>query len=200
MLFDPSSSFSSLRENIDFLREIVGDGCAGATFCRMLPYGGTPIRDQLARDGRLRGDLTHPDYEFLDSRLNDYYRLLSQSVRPWIHDEGVSYQLNYAGDELETILRLVPAARGAHRYRSALRALTAASNERLFQLVAQSSIAFEHGDRSHLDPSPVRDECEDILTRLVDMRNAFIADNLGLLTEATTPDCAGGPVMAPQIH
>jgi anaerobic magnesium-protoporphyrin IX monomethyl ester cyclase len=200
MLFDPSSSFSSVRENIDFLREIVGDGCAGATFCRMLPYGGTPIRDQLARDGRLRGDLTHPDYEFLDPRLNDYYRLLSQTVRPWIHDEGVSYQLNYAGDELETILRLVSAARGAHRYRSALRSLTAASNERLFQLVEQSSIAFEHGDRSHLDPSLVRDECEDILTRLVDMRNAFIADNLDFLTEGTTPDCAGGPVMAPQIH
>jgi len=61
MLFDPSSSFESIRENVKFLRAIVGDGSAAGTFSRMLPYGGTPIRDRLQREGRLRGDLTHPD-------------------------------------------------------------------------------------------------------------------------------------------
>jgi len=66
MLFDPSSSFESVRENIGFLRQIVGDGSAAAVFSRMLPYGGTPIRDQLEKEGRLRGDLTRPDYVFLD--------------------------------------------------------------------------------------------------------------------------------------
>ena len=80
MLFDPSSTFESVRQNIGFLRRIVGDGSAGALFCRMLPYGGTPIRDQLAREGRLRGDVTHPDYDFLDLRLNDYHRLLDAAV------------------------------------------------------------------------------------------------------------------------
>jgi anaerobic magnesium-protoporphyrin IX monomethyl ester cyclase len=69
MLFDPSSSFESIRENIKFLRAMVGDGSAAATFSRMLPYGGTPIRDRLQREGRLRGDLTHPDYVFLDLRI-----------------------------------------------------------------------------------------------------------------------------------
>ena len=60
MLFDPSSTFESVRENIEFLRKIVGDGSAAAVFSRMLPYGGTPIRDQLRQEGRLRGDITHP--------------------------------------------------------------------------------------------------------------------------------------------
>ena len=55
---------------------MVGDGRAAATFCRMLPYGGTPIRDTLRKEGRLRGDLTHLDYDFLDVRLNEYHRLL----------------------------------------------------------------------------------------------------------------------------
>src|SRR4029077_18998938 len=73
MLFDPSSSFESVRQNINFLRQIVGDGSTAANFCRMLPYGGTPIRDLLQKEGRLRGDLTHPDYEFLDVRLNEYH-------------------------------------------------------------------------------------------------------------------------------
>jgi hypothetical protein len=58
-------------ENLRFLRKMVGDGSAGATFSRMLPYGGTPIRDQLQKEGRLRGDITRPDYVFLDPRIND---------------------------------------------------------------------------------------------------------------------------------
>jgi radical SAM superfamily enzyme YgiQ (UPF0313 family) len=51
MLFDPSSTFESIRQNIGFLRQIVGDGTAAAVFSRMLPYGGTPIRDTLAKEG-----------------------------------------------------------------------------------------------------------------------------------------------------
>jgi anaerobic magnesium-protoporphyrin IX monomethyl ester cyclase len=69
MLFDPSSTFESVRQNVGFLRQIVGDGSAAALFCRMLPYGGTPIRDQLQLEGRLRGNVTHPDYDFLASAI-----------------------------------------------------------------------------------------------------------------------------------
>src|SRR5271169_6677421 len=153
MLFDPSSSFDSIRENIQFLRAIVGDGSAAATFSRMLPYGGTPIRDRLQREGRLRGDLTHPDYVFLDPRINEYHRLLNQTGRPWIHHEGLSYQLNYALDELETVKRLVPGVEGIEAYQIALRALTRECNERLLRLVEESSVAFEAGERSPFNPA-----------------------------------------------
>ena len=200
MLFDPSSSFESVRENTKFLRQIVGDGSAAATFSRMLPYGGTPIRDQLQKEGRPRGDLTHPDYVFLDLRLNDYHRLLSQIVRPWIHGEGLSYQLNYAWDELETVRRLVPGVEGIEAYRDALRSLTKESNEQLFRLVEESSMAFEDGDRSMLSPGAVGCYCETNVARLVELRNRFIADNIYLLRDASRLDCAAGPVIAPQVH
>ena len=200
MLFDPSSSFESVRRNISFLRQIVGDGRAAAVFSRMLPYGGTPIRDRLRKEGRLRGDLTHPSYDFLDLRLNEYHRLLSQTVRPWLHNQGFSYELNYAWDEFETVRRLAPDVQGADDYRTSLRTLTAESNERLFRLVEESSLAFEHGDRSRLDSRTVRDYCEKSRARLLDMRNGFIAENMDLLTETVAPDCADGPVMTPQMH
>ena len=200
MLFDPSSSFESVRQNIKFLRQIVGDGSAAATFSRMLPYGGTPIRDQLQREGRLRGDLTHPDYVFLDVRLNEYHQMLSQIVRPWIHGEGLSYQLNYAWDELETVGRLVPSVEGIDAYRTALRSLTRESNEQLFRLVEESSSAFEAGDRSTLDLGAVRRYCEKTLTRLVGLRNSFISHNIYLLRDAAGDNCSSGPVMAPQVH
>jgi len=200
MLFDPSSSFESIRENIGFLRQIVGDGSAAATFSRMLPYGGTPIRDQLAKEGRLRGDLTHPDYVFLDPRLNEYHRVLSQAVRPWIHGEGLSYQLNYAWDELETVRRLVPGVEGVDLYGNSLRSLTGESNESLFRLVEHSSAAFEAGDTATLDPGAVRGYCETNVARLVALRNEFIAQNIYLLRDASSLDPVDGPVIAPQLH
>jgi hypothetical protein len=43
MLFDPSSTFDSVRENVTFLRQVMNDGSVAATFCKMLPYDGTPI-------------------------------------------------------------------------------------------------------------------------------------------------------------
>jgi anaerobic magnesium-protoporphyrin IX monomethyl ester cyclase len=200
MLFDPSSSFESVRQNINFLRQIVGDGSTAANFCRMLPYGGTPIRDLLQREGRLRGDLTHPDYDFLDLRLNEYHYLLSQAVRPWIHNEGLSHQVSYAWDELETIARLVPTAHGCDSYRAELRALTKDSNEQLFRLVEESSFAFEQGDRTALDPAPVRVYCDRVARQLISLRNSFIAENISLLMNAVSSDCASGPVLTPQIH
>src|SRR5262249_20102209 len=152
MLFDPSSTFESVRENIGFLRRIVGDGSAAATFCRMLPYGGAPIRDLPAKERRGRGDLTRPDYDFLDLRLNQYYRALNRAVRPWIHNQGLSNRMNYAWDEFETIRRLVPEVENTQAYAADLRALVQESNEQLFRLVEESSLAFEQGDRSPLDP------------------------------------------------
>jgi radical SAM superfamily enzyme YgiQ (UPF0313 family) len=200
MLFDPSSTFESVRRNVEFLRQIVGDGNAGAVFSRMLPYGGTPIRERLKQEGRLRGDLTHPDYDFLDLRLNEYHRLLTNAVRPWIHHEGLSYELNYAWDEFEAVRRLAPAVWGAEDYRTKLRSLTAESNERLFKLVEESSLAFEQGDRSQLDHVAIKDYCEQGRARLLTVRNNFIAENIDLLMEAVSPNCASGPVIAPQVH
>lgn len=200
MLFDPSSTFESVRRNVSFLREIVGDGRAAAVFSRMLPYGGTPIRDRLRQEGRLRGDLTHPDYDFLDLRLNEYHRLLTTTVRPWIHHQGLSYELNYAWDEFESVKRLAPAVWGADEYQLALRSLTAESNERLFRLVEESSLAFEQGDRSQLDQAVVKDYCNNARARLLVIRDRFIRENIDLLMETVNPGCATGPVIAPQIH
>lgn len=200
MLFDPSSDFDSVRENIGFLRKIVGDGSAPALFSRMLPYGGTPIRDRLAKEGRLRGDLTYPDYDFLDLRLNEYHALLTRAVRPWIHKEGVAYQISYAWDELETIARLVPNAEGTEAYRRSLRMLTGEGNARLFQLVEDSSRAFEAGDRSLLEPGAVHRFCEGMQARLVELRDEYVSANLDPLAREINYDCSSGPVLMPQVH
>ena len=159
MLFHPSSSFASVRENIGFLRRLAGDRSAAATFSRMQPYGGTPIRDRLAHEGRLRGELTRPDYVFLDPRLNDYHRLLDPGHAAVAARRGTFLSADYALDELDTICRLVPGVR-RRRLPGRPGALTRESNERLFDLVERSSRAFEAGDRSLLDAVGARAYCE----------------------------------------
>jgi anaerobic magnesium-protoporphyrin IX monomethyl ester cyclase len=200
MLFDPSSTFESVRQNIAFLRQMVGDGSAGAVFSRMLPYGGTPIRDLLRDEGRLRGDLTRPDYDFLDLRLNDYHRRLTTTVKPWLRDEGLSYRFNYAIDELATFRRLVPEVRGHEDYSAALRRLAARSNERLFTIVEQSSVAFENGERSPFDPESAVQTCTALDRELTELRNGFVADNVAMLARAASMSCSDGPVISPSVH
>jgi radical SAM superfamily enzyme YgiQ (UPF0313 family) len=200
MLFDPSSTFESVRENLNFLRSITGDGRAAAVFSRMLPYGGTPIRDALKKEGRLRGDLTRPDYVFLDLRLNEFYDLLLPTVRPWIHRQGLTYQLDYAWDEFTTITRLTRGLQGFEEYRNALQALTRAANMSLFQHVEKCLDGFEQGDRSQLTVGPARTHCEAGVKQLLALRNSFIARNVQVLVDEVSADCKSGPVLMPQVH
>src|SRR5260370_11522579 len=147
---DPASTLESLRENLVFLKDVTGDGRAAATFSRMLPYGGTPIREALRNEGRLRGDLTQPDYDFLDLRLNEFYRLLTPTVRPWIHKKGLTYQLDYAWDEYTTVTRLARGLQGAEENREALQSLTKESNGRLLSHVEECLDGVDEGCPSKL--------------------------------------------------
>ena len=199
MLFDPSTTFESIRENLRFLHSLVGDGSAGATFCRMLPYGGTPIRDSLREQGRLRGDVTRPDYDFLDPRLNDYHRLLDAAVGGWIHGDGVSHQLNWAWNEIQVIERVVGHLAGVEEYRRELAALTAASNDELFRFVEETSLAFEAGDAGALTTERTGPMCARLQDDLLQIRNAFVTRHQDRLLEAIAATRVTGPIVSPQI-
>ncbi|HWF78581.1 MAG TPA: radical SAM protein [Caulobacteraceae bacterium] len=73
MLLEPYSTMATVRSNIDFLRQFVGDGWSVAGFCRTLPYAGTALKRQLESEGRLMGSPFEPDYTFLDPKLDVFY-------------------------------------------------------------------------------------------------------------------------------
>jgi radical SAM superfamily enzyme YgiQ (UPF0313 family) len=79
MLFEPYSTIDTIQENIDFLRQVTADGICPANFCKMLPYAGTPIEARLQEEGRLKGSVSQPGYDFLDPRL-DWYSLFTAKV------------------------------------------------------------------------------------------------------------------------
>jgi len=79
MMFDPSSTFETIRENLGFLRAVGEDGYFPINFCKMLPYAGTPIEAELSAAGRLTGTVTQPNYGFVDPAVDWYEALVQQT-------------------------------------------------------------------------------------------------------------------------
>lgn len=177
MLLDPSSTFESISENIEFLRRIVGDGYMAAEFCRMIPYDGTPIKERLAREGRLRGDVCNPDYDFRDPRLTEFYILVNEllNMTGWIHGlHALSPQLKHAWTEVAVIERLYPAVRGLPSYRAKLQNLTRASNAVLFDVVDDLVKDFLADGKITLSREALQAQCARFVDDLHQLRNLFI--------------------------
>jgi len=180
MMFDPSTTFDSIRENIEFLRKITGDGTLAATFCRMLPYDGTAIKDQLAKEGRLRGDVINPDYEFLDPRLDGLFGEVNETLNlvGWIHGvRSLSPHLDWAWHEVAVIERLFEGVSGLDLYRQKLSKITNTANELLFKLVSDMTYAYEKGKPPRHDASELERKCGALTKKLLTLRDAFVLRN-----------------------
>jgi len=88
MLFQPSSTYRSINENLDFLEQICGDGYMPVFFLKMMPYLATRIEKDLREQGRLKGRPGFLDYDFLDPTLNDFYAFIGEHFHTWFHDPG----------------------------------------------------------------------------------------------------------------
>jgi anaerobic magnesium-protoporphyrin IX monomethyl ester cyclase len=191
MLFDPSTTFESVRSNLQFLRTIVGDGSAPASFCRMVPYDGTPIKDELARTGRLRGDVYNPDYNFLDPRVDTFFHALNRMVHVsgWIHGiEALTPQLQYAKSEVAVMEALFPPLPGFDEYKATLRGITRSANELLFQVVEDTSYVYSDGRPDLWTPEAVKRKCVAFQELLISERNDFVSRNQDIFMQALKED------------
>jgi radical SAM superfamily enzyme YgiQ (UPF0313 family) len=187
MMLDPSSTFESIAANVAFLRRIVGDGYAAAEFCRMIPYDGTPIKDELAAQGRLRGDVCNPDYDLLDPRLEIFFQQIDEALKVtgWIHGlEALSPNLKFAVNEYAVMERLTPSLPGLAGYRRVIQDVTRESNEVLFGVVEELAGAAEHGRRATVSQAELAARSRGFLERLVDERNTFVVRNERALLDA----------------
>jgi anaerobic magnesium-protoporphyrin IX monomethyl ester cyclase len=180
MMLDPSSTFESILENVAFLRRIVGDGSMAAEFCRMVPYDGTPIKDQLAAEGRLRGDVINPDYDFLDPRIELFFRRVNEAlnVTGWIHGlRALSPQLKFAWNELAVIQGFMPSLPGLDGYHERLRGITRKSNETLMQVVDDLVAVCRDGAEQTFLPDELAQRCSSYVDDLLYERNAYVLAN-----------------------
>jgi radical SAM superfamily enzyme YgiQ (UPF0313 family) len=148
MMFSPSTTFASIKENVTFLRDVAGDGSTAISFCRMLPYDGTPIKESLARSGRLHGDVCSPDYDFLDPTVTEYFHLITNLLERvgWMDGEiGLSQQLKVAFNEAAVMQRLFPTLPDFPYYLERLRTIARESNEIIFSVVEDLMVFVTEG-------------------------------------------------------
>ena len=127
MMVEPYSTFRSIRQNVDFLEEFIGDGWTVAPFCRMLPYAGTPIKRKLEAEGRLLGTPFEPDYRFLDPKLDHFYDWMIRTFYERnFTNQGLCHILR--GLLFESRLRLTARNRVSEAQRAYLHHLTAVCN------------------------------------------------------------------------
>jgi radical SAM superfamily enzyme YgiQ (UPF0313 family) len=86
MLFQPASTYNSIRDNLEFLREICGDGYSAVTFLKMLPYFESRIEKELREEGRLKGKPGFLDYDFPVESMNHYYSFVTDCLTNWLID------------------------------------------------------------------------------------------------------------------
>ena len=128
MLFDPSSTIETVRENLDFLKMVGGDGYFPINFCKMLPYAGTAVETELRAAGRLKGTVTQPDYDFLDPRLDAFAYLVKRTfARRNFSTEGIAARLTQADFEHRLAQSFGP-GESLDAHHAALRTLMARSN------------------------------------------------------------------------
>lgn len=97
MLMNPWSTYDSVRNNLEFLLKLTDGGRSVVSFCRMLPYVGTPAAQRLIKEGRLNRENLEADYNFLDPRLDLFYK--------WMLD--VFEQRNFNASGTQNLLRLL---------------------------------------------------------------------------------------------
>jgi radical SAM superfamily enzyme YgiQ (UPF0313 family) len=195
MLFEPSTTFKTVREDLAFLRRIVGDGSTAAGFCRMVPYDGTPIKDELLKAGRLHGDVCNPYYDFLDPKLGAFCYALGDilNLTGWVHGlESVSQTLNVAWSELAVMERLFPDLPHIDQYRTTLQNITRASNTLLFQVTEEMADAYASAIPHSWSAERLRPLCRRFVDSFLTERNAFVLANQEILLAAlrTSPGSA----------
>jgi len=91
MMFQPDTTFGSLRENLGFLRKVCSDGYTPVSFLKMMPYFETRVEKELREQGRLKGRPGYLDYDFNTLSLNDCYATAIGCFAEWMWSaEGVT--------------------------------------------------------------------------------------------------------------
>jgi radical SAM superfamily enzyme YgiQ (UPF0313 family) len=144
MLFQPSSTFRSINENLDFLRQICCDGYTPVTFLKTLPYFETRIEKELAREGRLKGDPGFLDYDFLDKSIDRYYDFTTDCFMEWLRaPDGLVNISKWARNYFSVYSRFFDFHPDVHTFYSIVKVIISESNLFLLDTMKELIPVFE---------------------------------------------------------
>jgi len=130
MLFTPDSTFETVTENMQFLRRMTDYGDALIHFCKMSPYAGTAIQQQLKVEGRLTGSLACPDYRLGDTKLDLLQMFFAQTFNfRNFSDAGLVERLRFAKFDANVLRQFGSGSEDADRYEERIKDLIHSCNE-----------------------------------------------------------------------
>ncbi len=146
MLFQPTSTYRSVNDNLDFLRQICGDGHTPVTFLKMRPYFETRIEKELRKEGRLKGKPGFLDYDFLDESLNHYYKFISDGLMKWhIDPEGLVNTSKWAMNYISVITHYFEITPEIPIISKEVKRIISESNNFLLDTLKELATVFESG-------------------------------------------------------
>lgn len=106
LIFDPEATLEGVLRNLDFMEAF---SHVPFNFCRAEVYAGTPLKDVLARQGRLRGDYLAWGYEMRDPRVEMLFRIAvtAFNARNFKHDGVANLNMGIRFDH-EVVHRFYP--------------------------------------------------------------------------------------------
>jgi radical SAM superfamily enzyme YgiQ (UPF0313 family) len=84
ILFQPDSTYTSIRENLEFLAGVCRDGHVPMTFLKLIPYFGTRVERELREAGRVRGQPGNLDYNFMSESLDACWSAVTECLAEWL--------------------------------------------------------------------------------------------------------------------
>lgn len=154
MLFQPSSTFSSINQNLDFLEKICGDGYTPLSFLKLQPYFETQVEISLRRQGRLKGRPGSLDYDFLENSLNEYYVFITDCLREWLRSKkGLLNIMRWARNYLMVYSRLYGDTPEFSEISGNVKTITSKCNLFLLGILKELAISFETGKYNNADLS-----------------------------------------------
>lgn len=152
MLFQPDSSFRSIRDNLNFLSQICDDGYTPVTFLKMLPFFETEIERKLRKEGRLKGEPGWLDYSFLDESLDRYYDLFEECLLDWLRSpDGFLNMSRWARNYVMLYSRFLKPSRDVMILSGKITEIISKANKFLLSTMKEFSEQFGSGYFSHGD-------------------------------------------------
>ena len=178
MLFDPSSSLASIRANIDCLEKLTAGGASPVSFCKMLPYTGTPIMRLLKEAGRLTTINGQPDYRFEASEIDDLFGDVMRLSAPWLKAAPeLSVTLGLLQHESVVMQRSCPSLKDIADYRLRIDAVIEESNTRLLGVLRTCLEAYETNGVIDVRPGDTLRYCRSSARRALEARDAYVRRN-----------------------
>jgi anaerobic magnesium-protoporphyrin IX monomethyl ester cyclase len=146
MLFQPSTTFISLNENLDFLEKICGDGYTPLTFIKLMPFYETRIEKELIAEGRLKSEPGNLDYDFLEDWMNPYFEFITICFLKWIrYPDGVYNISKWARDYISAFIHSYGMTKEINIISKEINEITSESNHFLLETLKELASIFESG-------------------------------------------------------